>query len=615
MKRILSIILLFVVIAASAQYKVEIDLNNIIDDQVPVIMYPPKMTEASVEYHMAKILPGTYGISDYGRFVTDFKAIDTTGVELSVEKRSTNRWKIDNAPALSYLSYKVHDTFDAFEGYGDNRETVVFEPGGTGLDVERNVYAFNTFGFVGYIKGQIFEPYELTVKHPENLFGGTALESTSRSATEDVFTAEDFNFLADGPIMYCKPDTITKQLAGAEILVSVYSPNNVLSAKDVMDNIGDLMEAQAKYLGGTLPVDRYAYLIYLMDGSSLSGAMGALEHSYSSFYSLPEANAANIGQTVRDVAAHEFLHIVTPLNIHSEQIGEFNYIEPDMSKHLWLYEGVTEYSSMHVQVQYGLYGPEKFLEEITTKLRRAERYSADVSFTEMSEKILDDEYAPMYGNVYQKGALIGMCLDLYLLKYSNGEYDLPKLMQDLSKKYGKSSSFEDDDLFDIITDMTYPEIGEFFSKHVEGTTPLPIQEVLGWVGIDYNETITTKEFSLGQVNLNLNEKREIIVTDISEMNEFGKALDYQSGDIIVSVNSEEFTIATAQQIITNFGSSIEEGDKVTVVVKRDKKGKLKTKKLKTKAFEVERTRNHSLEFNGSPSDEQIALLKAWIVAD
>ncbi|MFT5864193.1 MAG: putative metalloprotease with PDZ domain, partial [Flavobacteriales bacterium] len=326
MKKILSIILLFVGIVASAQYKVEIDLNNIIDDQVPVIMYPPKMTAASVEYHMAKILPGTYGISDYGRFVTDFKAIDTTGVELSVEKSSTNRWKIDNAPALSYLSYKVHDTFDAFEGYGDDRETVVFEPGGTGLDVERNVYAFNTFGFVGYIKGQIFEPYELTVKHPENLFGGTALESKSRSATEDVFTAEDFNFLADGPIMYCKPDTITKQLAGAEILVSVYSPNNVLSAKDVMDNIGDLMEAQAKYLGGTLPVDRYAYLIYLMDGASLSGAMGALEHSYSSFYSLPEANAANIGQTVRDVAAHEFLHIVTPLNIHSEQIGEFNYI-------------------------------------------------------------------------------------------------------------------------------------------------------------------------------------------------------------------------------------------------------------------------------------------------
>ncbi|MEQ8240273.1 MAG: peptidase M61 [Cyclobacteriaceae bacterium] len=614
MNKLICTLLLFLSLTVSAQYKVEIDLNNIIDDQVPVMIYPPKTSDSTIEYHMVKIVPGTYSISDYGRFVSDFKAIANNGEELGFEKLSTNRWKINNAQELNYISYKVHDTFDAFEGYGEERETIIFEPGGTGIDVERNVYAFNTFGFIGYVKGQIFQPYELKIKHPENLFGGTALENKSRSETEDVFVAEDYNFLADGPIMYCKPDTVTKQLAGAEILVSVYSPNNVLSAKDVMDNIGNLMEAQANYLGGKLPVDRYAYLIYLMDGSSLSGAMGALEHSYSSFYSLPEANAERIGQTVRDVAAHEFLHIVTPLNIHSEQIGQFNYIEPDMSKHLWLYEGVTEYSAMHVQVKYGLYGPEKFLEEITDKLRRAERYPSDVSFTEMSKKILEDAYAPLYGNVYQKGALIGMCLDLYLLKYSDGTYDLPQLMQDLSLKYGKTTSFKDDDLFDIITEMTYPEVGEFFTKYVDGNEPLPVKKVLDWAGVNYEESVTTMEFSLGQISLNLNENREIIVADISGMNKFGKALGYQTGDVISSINGENFTLATAQGIITNFGSTFEEGDKVTVVVKRDKKGKMKKKKLKAKAFKVERTQNHFLQFNSNPTDDQMSILKAWIVA-
>ena len=134
-----------------------------------------------------------------------------------------------------------------------------------------------------------------------------------------------------------------------------------------MDNIDELMEAQAKYLGGTLPVDRYAYLIYLFDGPTISGAWGALEHSYSSLYTLPEMDPERISQTVRDVAAHEFFHIVTPLNIHSEEIHNFNYIEPEMSQHLWLYEGVTEYASQHVQVKYDLFDLEDFLFEMRNK--------------------------------------------------------------------------------------------------------------------------------------------------------------------------------------------------------------------------------------------------------
>ena len=294
-------------------------------------------------------------------------------------------------------------------------------------------------------------------------------------------TLMTINFLADGPIMYSEPDTITKKIANAEVIVSVYSPNDVLSAADVMDKVYDLMEAQSQYLGGNLPVERYAYLIYLNDSRTLSGAMGALEHSYSSVYSLPEAGVDRIGQTVRDVAAHEFFHIVTPLNIHSKEIGEFNYIEPEMSKHLWLYEGVTEYSSMHVQVKYNLYSPEVFLEEIQRKLVVADRFPSDVAFTEMSEKILEPDYAKMYSNVYYKGALIGMCLDLYLIKYSNGEKDLQWLMRELAKKYGKQVSFDDDELFDVITDLTYPEIGEFLNTYVGGNEPLPIEKVL-WMG-------------------------------------------------------------------------------------------------------------------------------------
>ena len=103
--------------------------------------------------------------------------------------------------------------------------------------------------------------------------------------------------------------------------------------------IRELLEAQRNYLRGTLPVNKYAFLIYLSDKRNHTGANGALEHSYSSVYYMWERDNEAIAGQLRDIAAHEFFHIVTPLNIHAEQIHDFDYNNPEMSRHLWLYEG------------------------------------------------------------------------------------------------------------------------------------------------------------------------------------------------------------------------------------------------------------------------------------
>lgn len=592
-------------------YKVEIDLTATSEDQVPVTVYPPVHEDPFVEYHMAKIVPGTYEISDFGRFVVDLTAIGKKGDTLKVEQITTNKWKIESRGQLDRITYKVQDTWDEFDGYDDN---VIFEPGGTNINEDDDAYVINTFGFIGYLKDYKFSKYEVKIKHNEKTYGATALLKKEVNTTEDIYYAADFNFLADGPIMYSEPDTITRKIANADILVSVYSPNKLLSAKEVMDNITDLMEAQSKYLGGQLPVDRYAYLIYLNEERTLSGAMGALEHSYSSVYSLPEAGADRIGQTVRDVAAHEFFHIVTPLNIHSEEIGKFDYINPKMSKHLWLYEGVTEYSSMHVQVKYNLYGADQFLDEIREKIMVADRYPKDIPFTEMSENILSSNYADLYSNVYNKGALIGMCLDLYLIKYSNGEKDLQWLLRELSKKYGKDVSFEDDTLFEVIEDLTYPEVGTFLRTYVGGPEHLPLTETLNWAGITYAPELTTKMITLGNLRLNLNSDRQIVIQGLEAANDFAKELKLQEGDILHKINGAEITLSTYQDEVDKFKQS-NPGDKVTFTVLRKKKnGKLKAKKLKARAMEIDNNRKFVMEFNNTPTEEQVKVLQSWLIA-
>ena len=594
---------------AQDKYVVEVDLIHVKDDQVRISINTPQVAKEEVEFQMAKIVPGTYSISDFGRFINDFQAFDAEGNNMEVERISTNRWLIKHAKVLNKITYLVHDTFDDFEGYGEN---IVFEPGGTNIEAERNVFVINPFGFIGYLDGLKFKAYELSVLHRPQINAASALEKTVLNDTIDLFKARDFNFLADGPIMYCKPDISTKKLANAEVMVSVFSPNGLLSSKTVLNHISDLMEAQSQYLGGKLPVDRYAYLIYLMDGSSLSGSMGALEHSYSSLYILPEAGIAQLGETIRDVAAHEFFHIVTPLNIHSREIGNFNYINPRMSKHLWLYEGCTEYAAMHVQAKYGLYTDEDFLDGIAEKIEVSNQFPKDVSFTEMSRRILEDDFQDMYVNVYYKGALIGMCLDLYLLKYSVGKYDLQDLMNNLSEKYGPTVSFEDDGLFDEIEQLTFPEVGNFLRTYVEGNKELPLQQCLSWAGVDYQTNITIEEFTLGNIPLSLGDEQRLKITDVDNLNEFGKAMGYQKDDQIFSIRGKEVDITNAQEIFENYGEGLEVGDMIKMTVLRKKNNKIKKVKLKAKAIKIEKTGLDKIEFNENPTDEQITIRNAWL---
>lgn len=579
MKIIFYLLACFQILSASAQesYRINLDLTSSQEDRIYVKITLPNIQEDSVEFHLPKIVPGTYRISDFGKFIHTFYAFDHLGNPLETSEISVNKWLIFGKP--SRVEYWVDDTFDLMDGYDEN---FIFEPGGTSFEAERNVFVLNNFGIIGYIDGYKDVPFELLVYHSKDTYGATALDKKILNDTLDLYLAEDYHYLVDGPIMYNQPDTLTKNIAGTEILISVFSPQRIVNAKDIMENIEDLMIAQSNYLGGTLPVKKYAYLIYLMDYPSLSKGMGALEHSYSSFYTLPESVANQLPQFVRDVAAHEFFHIITPLNIHSEQIHNFNYIKPEMSKHLWLYEGVTEYSSMHMQVQQGLYDVETFLKEIEEKITNASAYPL-VSFTEMSQKILDPEFKDMYRNVYEKGALIGMCLDLSLMKYSKGTLNLAGLIKQLSEKYGKEKAFKDDDFIDDITAMTFPEIGTFFKRYVQGDEPLPVEEYLSWAGISMRQGSEKRLALWGNFKLGMNENNEIIVLNTDHLDAFGSQIGFQENDIFHKLNGKELNLETWRDLLLNFQENTKDGSKVKIELIREIKGKTKTIKRKAKA--------------------------------
>ena len=589
-------------------YQFTIDLTKVKQDKVNVNLLVVPQKKKEVVYYMPKIVPGTYANYDFGRFVSDFTARTKQGKLLTVEKLDENSWRIKQADQLHRISYTVEDTWDT-ELPGD----FVFEPGGTNIEEDKN-FVLNTHGFFGYLDDQKRVPYQVEVIKPAGFYGSTPLTAVKTTASTDTYALDSYNHLVDSPMMYNKPDTTVLKVGGADILISVFSPNKKLTASEVGKTIGPMLEAQKEYLGGKLPIKKYAFLIYLFDRQPKSGKMGALEHSYSSLYCLPEYGAETLAQTIRDVSAHEFFHILAPLSIHSEQIHYFDFNKPQMSKHLWLYEGITEYFAGHMQAKQGLIDLPKYAEMLQEKFFAADQYNDTLPFTVMSKGCLD-VHKDQYDNVYQKGALINLCLDVKLRQLSGGKYGVQNMMADLAKMYGKDKPFKDDELFDVITKLTYPEIRTFFKRHVEGPEPLPLEEVFAAVGILYKARGgTTKSISMGNIQLGFNpETKRLKIADISKMNDFGRKMGYQANDEIVALNGKPLTVENAQQVLTDFKEKTKEGDNLEMTVARkDAGGKEQQVKLQSKVQAVETEQKHLFQQMENPTAEQSALRKAWV---
>lgn len=585
---------------------VAINLNDIKDDKVMVTITSPKITIDEVTYSIPKIVPGTYSIDNYGKYIEDFKAFDSKGNTLPVTKTDDNTWSIKNAKTIAKITYLVNDTFDTEKGSGFGNSDI-FSPAGTNIDAGKN-FMLNMHGFVGYFQDKKDLPYNVSISHPATLWGATSMTDLDASDTNDLFTTTRYAELVENPIMYAKPDYTTFTIDGMEILIGVYSPTGKVTAESITPEMKTMMTAQKTFLGKINATKKYSVLLYLstLTDSDAKG-FGALEHPTATTVVLPEMMPKEeLVKSMVDVVSHEFFHIVTPLSIHSKEIHDFDYNAPKMSEHLWMYEGVTEYFANLFQINQGLITEEDFLNRMSEKIVRANTMNDTMPFTTMSANVLNEPYKAQYLNVYEKGALIGMCLDIIIREKSNGEIGILDLMQKLSNEYGPSKPFNDNELFAKITSLTYPEVGTFLETYVAGPTPIPYDTILTKVGITKSlNKVPTNVFLKGQVPyITVNQQtKEIIVIPDMELNDFYKNLDLKGGDILVSINEKPYSLDTIYEMIS-VSETWKENDPITIKIKRN--GKEQTIKGKVKLPYEEKEALHATD------SSKKALKEAWL---
>ncbi|WP_309609098.1 hypothetical protein [Flavobacterium sp.] len=240
---------------SKTKIQVNIDLINVKNDKVSVELYVPKIQSEEIVYYFPKIIPGTYSEDNYGKFIDNLQGFDVKGVSLSVLKIDANSWKICNAKTLSKITYLVNDTFDVESTHK------IFSPAGTNISPDN--YLLNTHGFVGYFTEFKETPYQLNIAHPENLFGATSMIDLDKSESNDVFRTFRYADLVENPIMYSKPNFTTFSANGIEILISVFSPNNKITAASITPKMKEMILAQKKFLKKFNTTKKYSVLIYL----------------------------------------------------------------------------------------------------------------------------------------------------------------------------------------------------------------------------------------------------------------------------------------------------------------------------------------------------------------
>jgi len=462
-------------------YHYTVDLNALHNDRLKIgLRFTCPLEGKKAVLCFPKMVPGIYAEMNFGRHIDSLQAIDSEGRQLRIKRISINEWEISEAARIAHISYLVSDAWEAFAP----RNMGMYFSAESSFDPD--FFVINQHNLFGFIKGSEHLPFHLEIHYPEGFYGATSLRRRTEGPGTDHFYARDYRSLADQPLMYCRPDTTFLQIGGTRVCVAVYSTTGQPMSALIAGHLEPLLQKQVVFLGGKLPVDNYTFLLHHNADAEPDSYRGdGLEHNSSTLILLnmrPDLHL--IRANVYGIASHEFLHTLIPLALHSEEIHNFNFMEPEMSQHLWLYEGLTEYFTQLLPVRSGFINVYTFLENMTGKARDMQQYDNTLPLTYLSRMAVQRQ--DQYYNFYLRGTLVNMCLDIRLRELSGGTYGVQNMVADLLKVYNKDTPFRDKELFDVIARITYGKpVRQFFKKYVEGGNPPPLEEYLQKAGVRY----------------------------------------------------------------------------------------------------------------------------------
>jgi len=178
--------------------------------------------------------------------------------------------------------------------------------------------------------------------------------------------------------------------------------------------------------------------------------------------------------------------------IRPDALGPFDYTQENYTKVLWVAEGITDYYSDLALRRAGLISESDYLSATARAIQGMQNTPGRLvqSVEESSFDAWVKYYRPDENSVnsqvsyYDKGALLGLLLDLEIRKRSSGAKSLDDVMRYLyAEFYKKNRNYGPADFQKATELMAGASLDEFFSKYVRGKEELDYNAALEAAGL------------------------------------------------------------------------------------------------------------------------------------
>lgn len=247
----------------------------------------------------------------------------------------------------------------------------------------------------------------------------------------------------------------------------------------------------------TAPMTEYWFLIM-----AVGDGFGGLEHRASSALlvsrdELPTAADTTVSSAYRrflSLASHEYFHTWNVKRIKPAGFMPYDLFQENYTRQLWFFEGITDYYDDLILARTGLITPLEYLEVEAENIGRVHSHAgrlnqsvAESSFDAWVKYYRQDENAPnAIVSYYQKGAIVGLALDLTIRHATQGKRSLDDLMRALWQQYGKTGIGVPEGAIEALAaTIAGCDLQDFFAKAVYGKADIDLIALFATVAIDF----------------------------------------------------------------------------------------------------------------------------------
>lgn len=592
-----STILLFCMLLSvkNAEAKMEISFEVSFSEPnahyVDVKMNISGITSDSVDVKMPVWAPGSYLVREFAKNVEQFAVKGGGQNSVSFKKVDKNTWRVATAGNQKIeVSYKVY----------------AFEVSVRTSFVDASHAFLSPTGVFMYVDGMLQLPSVVTVRPHQ---GWTKVSTGLEQVKGKAFTyyASDFDVLFDSPIEVGNQDIFEFTAAGIKHEVAMYGGGNYDKARLSAD-MAKIVESQMSIFQD-MPNKRYVFIVH-----NFQSGGGGLEHLNSTVLgaSRDAYNTEKGYKGFLSLVAHEYFHLWNVKRLRPAALGPFDYSNENYTTDLWISEGFTAYYDNLILRRTNAYTPEAYLNILSSDIETVSNQPgagiqpvSESSFDAWIKYYRPNENSKNTGiSYYNKGAVLGMILDLEIINATKGTKGLDDVLKAMYDEYflKQNRGFTSEEFKLMAEKIGGISLDNFYREYVHKAAPINFQ-----VHLDHAGLVLVDEYAgLNIPSLGLTASSKDGKLSVVSVTRAGTAWTdgISVNDEIIAVNGNRIN---DQAGIDRIMANKKVGDKVDVLLSRD--GLVRTLSVTLKK---ENKGKFRIEAAKDASTQQFVVRKKWL---